>query len=90
MMKQFLRTRKVRLDVYAVCKYTAKSVEELNEKAVFYDGVIGFEVVGGKEAEEIEADSDICDDYHEYLVLYFENGETSTFRNSYVDLFPWA
>ena len=89
MMKEFGRTRTVTLDVYDVCKYTAKTVEELNEKQIKYSGCIGFEVVSGKEAEIIESETDdsCIDDFHEYLVLYFENGETATFRNSYVDLF---
>ena len=89
MMKEFGRTRTVTLDVYDVCKYTAKTVEELNEKQIKYSACIGFEVVSGKEAEVIESETDnsCIDDFHEYLVLYFENGETATFRNSYVDLF---
>ena len=93
MMKEFGRTRAVTLDVYDVCKYTAKTVEELveelNEKQIKYSGCIGFEVVSGKDAEVIESETDdsCIDDFHEYLVLYFENGETATFRNSYVDLF---
>ena len=58
MMKEFGRTRKVTLDVYDVCKYTAKTVEELNEKQIKYSGCIGFEVVSGKEAEVIESETD--------------------------------
>ena len=30
---------------------------------------------------------DTVDEFEEYLILTFENGETSTFRNSHVDLF---
>ena len=56
---------------------------------VHYDGVEAFEVVTGERAKEIENEGDgsCIDEYHEYLVLHFENGDTSTFRNSHVDLF---
>lgn len=91
-MKKYLtRTREVKLDVYSECKYTAGEEVFENEKTVIYDNVIAFEVVFGKEAEQIEAETDnsCIDDYHEYLVLYFEDGNTATFRNSYVDMFLW-
>lgn len=89
MKQNFMKTRKVMLDVYKECKYTANKEVFYNHKVVEYDNVIGFEVVTGEQAKEIEAHTDgsCIDDMHEYLVLYFENGETSTFRNSYVDLF---
>lgn len=91
MMKRFTRTKHVELDVYSECKYTASEEVFENQKVVEYDNVIGFEVVTGEQAKEIEAHTDgsCIDDMHEYLVLSFENGETSTFRNSYVDMFAW-
>lgn len=91
MMKRFTRTKHVELDVYSECKYTANEEVFENQKVVEYDNVIGFEVVTGEQAKEIEAHTDgsCIDDMHEYLVLYFEDGETSTFRNSYVDMFAW-
>ena len=89
MMNRFHRARRVIVDVYSECKYTASERVFESCKTVNYESVIGFEVVGGEEAEKIEArtDGSCIDDLHEYLVIYFENGQTSTFRNSYVDMF---
>ncbi|MBQ2858417.1 MAG: hypothetical protein IJE78_15085 [Bacteroidaceae bacterium] len=87
MMQSFGRERKVLVDVHEVIRYEDKSE---NIKTVEYTGCVGFEVVAdAKRVAEIEAETDgsCIDDYHEYLILYFANGETSTFRNSYVDLF---
>lgn len=49
----------------------------------------GFRIITGKEAMRIESETDesCIDPYHEYLELIFENGTTSTYRNSFVDLF---
>lgn len=77
---------RVKVKVYNKVKYDMDSVK-VGE--TFYD-IKGFKVVcGGKEAEEIEAmtDANSADDYHEYLVLDLGNGETATYRNSYVDMF---
>ena len=56
---------------------------------VEYTGVTSWDIIeGGPEAEEIESmtDKNSIDELHEYLVLHFENGETSTFRNTHVDM----
>ena len=91
MMKRFIRTKHVELDIYSECKYTANEEVFENQKVVEYDNVIGFEVVTEEQAKEIEehTDESCIDDMHEYLVLYFEDGDTATFRNSYVDMFAW-
>lgn len=78
---------KVKVKVYDEVKYSPFS-EQVAE--VEYDGVKGFDVVSDPAAVyEIEShtDGNCIDENHEYLVLHLENGETSTFRNSHVDLF---
>lgn len=91
MMIADLADAKVTLYVYEGCKYTAKSAEDLGEeREVSYPGITGWDIIeGGKEAEEIEAetDADGIDEFHQYLVLHLLNGETATFRNSHVDMF---
>lgn len=51
--------------------------------------ITSYSIVGGEKARQIESetDSDGTDDFSEYLVLELEDGETATFRNSYVDMF---
>lgn len=78
---------KMKVKVYDEVKYSplSQKVAEIE-----YDGVEGFDVVSDPvTVEEIENHTDAAgiDENHEYLILYFENGETSTFRNSHVDLF---
>jgi len=77
----------VKVNIYNECKYTASA--EVFEKRVTieFKNLVEWELVSGTDAREIERDSDLVDDYHEYLVLHFENGDVSTFRNSYVDMF---
>lgn len=74
---------------YSECKYTASEEVLRNCKTVTFNYATGFEVVSGEEAREIEehTDGSGIDDFHEYLVIFFEDGETATFRNSYVDMF---
>ena len=89
MFHRNLEEAKVLLYIYDTCKYTDDfhySPEERTE--VNYTGLTSWTVVeGGKEAEEIEAHTDCIDEFHEYLILRFANGETATFRNSHVTLF---
>jgi len=87
MMNKFMNKKHVELNIYSECKYTASEEVFENQKVVEYENVIGFEVVTGE--QEKDTDGSCVDDMHEYLVLYFEDGETSTFRNSYVDMFAW-
>lgn len=65
-------------------KWEAKDEEE---KMVEYRGVKSWSIVDGEEAKLIEAETDEIDELHEYLILRFENGEESTYRNSHVAMF---
>ena len=60
----------------------------MNREEIEYE-IESFEIVGGKKAEEIEAETDgsCIDEFHEYLVLHLTNGDESIFRNSHVDMF---
>lgn len=86
-MKYFIRRNaKVEIEIHEEVKYIDLSE---NFTRVQYSDVVAFEVIHGEAAELIEAESDgsCIDEYHEYLVLHFANGETATFRNSHVDMF---
>ena len=76
------------IEIYKACKYTA-SLKELDDITKVRYEVESWEIVNGKDAEEIEANTDgtCIDDNHEYLVLHLTDGDTATFRNSYCDMF---
>ena len=73
---------KVKVKVYDICKYNenSKKVAEAD-----YD-IESFEVLNGDQVDIASCGNDE-DDFDEYLVLHLTDGETSTFRNSRVDLF---
>ena len=90
MMIEDLTKAVVELHIFENCKYTNKSEELVGETVLKYKGVKSFSIIeGGEEAEEIESriDGRVVDEYHEYLVLHFQNGTTATFRNSHVNMF---
>ena len=76
----------VKVKVYNGDKYT-KDSEKVAE--VEYNNIRSYEVVTGERATEIglETDENSRDDYNEYLVITLDNGETTTFCNSRVDMF---
>jgi hypothetical protein len=64
-----------------------KSHPDAEEHLVEYTGVTAWDIIeGGEEAAEIEQ-SGMVDEFHEYLVLHFKDGNTATFMNSHVDMF---
>ena len=74
---------KAKIEMYDSCKYNASS-NVIHE--VEYDDIVSYEVKDIPD-EEILKSFDMTDDYHEYLILTFADGTTSTFRNSYADMF---
>ena len=80
-----LREAEIAIYLFEDTKY--KSHPDANEHKTVYTGVTAWDIIeGGQEAEEIEQFG-LVDEYHEYLVLHFEDGSTATFRNSHVDMF---
>lgn len=76
---------KVKVYFYDGIKYDRRSARV----AEYTYKINSYYIVGGEKAQQIEneTDADGIDDFHEYLVLELEGGETATFRNSYVDMF---
>lgn len=70
---------------YNKCKYIKDS--EPVERS-YFTKVTSWDVIsGGEEAKEVEDNIKTVDENHEYLILHFETGETTTFMNSHVDMF---
>ena len=88
-LRTFGRPAIVEVEVYSECKYTAPAEIFENSIKVNYS-IENWEIVTGEDAREIEAEMDEVDDHHEYLVLHLMDGDTATFRNSYVDMFRVA
>lgn len=74
---------KVKVKVYDGVKYW-DGTEKVAE--VEYD-IKDYEVKQISDEEIAAMGFDTVDEFEEYLILTFENGETSTFCNSHVDLF---
>lgn len=84
--KADLRKATVKVEIFDKTKYEAEEVD----REVEYTGLTSWDIIeGGDEAAEIESmtDESGIDEYHEYLVLHFEDGTESTFRNSHVAMF---
>ena len=74
----------VKVKVYDQSKYNAESKQVAE---VEYRNIKAFEVKVIEDEEIFNMGFDEVDEDKEYLILTTEDGETSTFRNSLVDLF---
>lgn len=75
----------VKIIIYDRYKYDRQSKAK---ERLYFTGLTSWDSIsGGDEAKKIEADTDMIDDYHEYLILHFKDGTKRLFCNSYVDLF---
>lgn len=86
MMHADLTKVTVEIEVHEALKW---EVTQEDEKVVTYSGIKAWSIISDEDAAEIEnmTDASGIDEYHEYLVLHFANGETASFRNSHVDMF---
>ena len=76
---------RVNIKLYDKCKYheDSKVIAEVD-----LTGVVSLEVKEIPLSEILkETDGSCVDDYNKYTILTFENGETSTYRHCYVDVF---
>ena len=76
---------KLNVKLYNECKYEkdSKVIKDVN-----LEGIAGLEIKEIPISEILkETDGSCVDPYNDYLILTYENGETSIFRNSYVDAF---
>ena len=74
----------IKVRVYNCSKYNKHS-EKVAE--VEYKNIKGFEVKIIEDREIYAMGFDEVDEYKEYCIVTFEDGETATFRNSLIDVF---
>lgn len=76
------------IDVFSKCRYTEAIMRSDILETLEYDRTVTqWDIVeGGEEAEAIEREEGIKDEYREYLVLHFTDGSTKTFPNSRVSM----
>lgn len=74
----------IKVKVYDGSKYEASSKKVAE---VEYHGVKSVKVVNISDEEIYSMGFDDVDPYGEYFVMEYGNGETSTFRNSFIDAY---
>ena len=74
----------LKVKVYDCCKYDAES-KKIAE--TIYNNVTSFEVKVMTDEEIFSNGFDETDEYNEYAIITFADGETATFRNSHIDIF---
>lgn len=81
-----LTKAKVKLYTYKECKYTEDITEEIETT---YKGLKSWSIITEPTEEEEKEfiENNMVDEFHEYLILNFEDGSTASFRNSHCDLF---
>ena len=52
-----------------------------------YTDVVGYSVISGEDGKKIGSNMGIDDEFNEYLIITFSNGQVAIFCNSHVDLF---
>lgn len=75
---------KIKVKVYDQCKYNKESKKVAE---VEYNDVKKASVENISDAEIFGMGFDDVDEFGEYFIMVFENGETATFRNSHIDAF---
>ena len=75
---------KLKVKVYSGCKY---DVESKKIAETIYNNVTSFEVKVMTDEEIFSTGFDETDEYNEYAIITFADGETVTFRNSHIDIF---
>ena len=74
----------IKVKVYNKIKYLPES-EKVAE--IEYSNIKKMEIKTLEDKEIFAMGFDMVDEYKEYCFITFANGETATFRNSYVDVF---
>lgn len=85
-MKGAVKIMTIKVICYDKTKYESDSIKVAEH---IYDDVEAIEVKAMTDEEVYEDGFDTVDEYKEYAVITFVDGETATFRNSYTDIFRW-
>ena len=74
----------LKVKFYSGCKYdkTSKRIAEH-----IYNDVMKLEIKVMTDEEIFSNGFDETDEYNEYAIITFADGETATFRNSHIDIF---